>query len=50
MLLATVGVGIGSYIPLLLGDNDIFSVWSILGGLIGGIAGIWLGVKVSQNY
>lgn len=41
---------IGSYIPVLLGDNDFFSGWSILGGLIGGFVGIWLGVFVSKRW
>jgi len=46
LLFATVFGGIGSYIPVLFGNNDVFSGWSILGGLIGGIFGIWLATVV----
>ena len=41
MLGATVGGAVGGYIPTLLGA-DVFSAWGILGGLIGGLGGIWL--------
>jgi len=39
---------VGAYIPILLGDRELISGWSILGGLIGGFIGIWLGVIVSK--
>jgi len=39
---------VGAYIPTLLGDRELISGWSILGGLIGGFIGIWLGVIVSK--
>jgi len=35
----------GSYVPVLFGDHDLLSGWSILGGMIGGFFGIWVGVK-----
>jgi uncharacterized membrane protein YfcA len=38
----------GSYVPVLFGDNDFFSGWSILGSMIGGFFGIWVGAKVSK--
>ena len=41
---------IGSYIPVLLGDHDLLGGWSILGGVIGGLFGIWVGVKLSKRY
>jgi hypothetical protein len=41
---------IGSYIPVLFGDNDLLSGWSILGGVIGGLFGIWLAVKLSKRF
>jgi hypothetical protein len=41
---------IGSYIPVLLGDNDLLSGWSILGGVIGGLFGIWVGVKLAKRF
>lgn len=40
---------IGSYIPLLLGEKEIFSLWGVLGGLVGGIFGIWIGVVISKK-
>lgn len=48
LLFATVFGAAGSYLPFLFGDKDIFSGWSILGGMIGGFFGIWLGVKFSK--
>lgn len=39
---------IGSYIPVLLGDSSFLSAWSILGALVGGIFGIFVGVKLSN--
>lgn len=38
----------GSYLPFLFGDKDLFSPWSILCGTIGGLIGIWVGVKISK--
>jgi len=40
---------LGSYLPILFGDN-IFSGWSILGGFVGGIFGIWIGIIVSKRF
>ncbi len=48
LLCAAVFGAIGSYIPVLFGDNDLLSGWSILGGMIGGFFGIWVGVKISK--
>jgi uncharacterized membrane protein YfcA len=48
LVFATIFGAAGSYVPFLFGDQDIFSAWSILGGMIGGFFGIWLGVKVSK--
>jgi hypothetical protein len=39
----------GNFVPTLFGDVDIFSVWSILGGLVGGLFGVWVGVVVSKR-
>jgi hypothetical protein len=36
----------GAYVPVLFGDSDPLSGWSILGGMIGGFFGIWVGYKV----
>ena len=47
MLGSVVFGAIGSYVPVLFGgDIDSMIGWSILGGLIGGIFGIWAAVKV----
>ena len=52
-LLITIGMGVGStlgaFLPLLWGDGDMLGGASILFGLIGGIAGIWLGVMASKQ-
>jgi len=49
LLFATVFGAIGGYIPVLFGDGT-FDIWSILGGMVGGFFGIWLGVKVSKRW
>jgi hypothetical protein len=48
LIFATVFGIAGSYVPVLFGDNDLLSGWSILGGMIGGFFGIWAGVKISK--
>jgi len=40
---------VGAYIPVLFGDS-LLDGWSILGGLIGGLFGVWLGVVVSKQW
>lgn len=51
LLFVTIFSTVGSYVPVLLGDDGGFlSGWSILGGLVGGIFGIWLAVWVSKRY
>lgn len=40
----------GNFAPMLFGNNDIFSGWAILGGLVGGIFGVWVGVMVSKRF
>ena len=45
---ATIGGIAGGYAPMLFGETDIFSVWGILGSVIGGIAGILLGYKLAS--
>lgn len=42
--------GIGSYIPVAMGVDSGFGGWSILGGVIGGFVGIWLGVQIAKRY
>lgn len=45
LLGATIFGLIGAYVPVLFGDNDLLSGWSILGSMIGGFFGIWVGYK-----
>ncbi len=40
----------GAYVPVLFGDTGMFSGWSILGGLIGGMFGIWATVAVLKRW
>lgn len=50
MLLMGVGSTVGGFVPYVLGDKDMLSVWPILGTIVGGIIGIWAGVKLSRLY
>lgn len=50
LLMATIGSVAGAYVPVLFGDNDPLSGASILGGMIGGFVGIWLGAVLSKRY
>lgn len=50
LLFATVFSIAGAYVPVLFGDSDMFSGWSILGGLVGGLFGIWVGAVVSKRW
>lgn len=50
LFMATIGGGIGGYMPVLLADSSVLDGWSILGGLGGGLLGIWLGVKLAKRY
>lgn len=48
MIMSTLGMTVGGAIPALFGAS-MLGGWSILGGLIGGFVGIWLGVVVSRQ-
>lgn len=50
MLMMGVGSTVGGLVPYLLGDQDLVSVWPIIGSIIGGVIGIWLGVKISKGF
>jgi outer membrane lipoprotein SlyB len=45
-LCAVAGSIIGGYLPAVLGDGSLFL--SLLFGAIGGVAGVWAGVKISD--
>jgi len=51
IILLSAGVcgAIGGYVPVLFGDSNLLDGWSILGGFVGGILGIWLGVVISKK-
>ena len=46
-LLIFIGGAIGSYVPVLFGQSA-FSFISIIGGLVGSIAGVWAAVKLND--
>jgi hypothetical protein len=50
MLFAIIFSALGGYLPVLLGDHDLFGGWSILGGFLGGLFGIWLGVVILKRW
>ncbi len=50
LFFATVFSILGGYLPVLLGDTELLDGWSILGGLVGGLFGIWLGVFVLKRW
>jgi hypothetical protein len=43
---AFIGSSLGGYVPVIWGAS-LFSGWSILLSGVGGLAGIWLAVKVT---
>lgn len=43
-----VGSTVGALLPGLWGDSNILGGTSILLGLVGGIIGIWVGVKAAK--
>jgi len=45
----SIGGIIGGYLPVLLFHAGNFSIWSILGGGIGSIAGVWAAVKLNNS-
>lgn len=47
---ATIGMAIGSYAPVLIGDTALLDGWSVLGGFVGGIAGIAIAVWLGRRY
>jgi uncharacterized membrane protein YfcA len=49
MIMMSVGMTIGGLVPWLFGDHDVSSGWPILGGLVGGIIGIWAGAKLAKK-
>lgn len=50
LLMATIGGIAGAYVPVLFGDSSLLDGWMILTSTIGGLLGIWAGVKISKRY
>jgi hypothetical protein len=44
-LFAIIGSTVGSYVPAIFGAS-LLSPISLIGGLVGGIAGIWLALRM----
>jgi hypothetical protein len=45
-----IGGTVGSYLPVILFHAGFFSLWSIVGSLIGSFAGLWVGYKLSTEF
>jgi uncharacterized membrane protein YeaQ/YmgE (transglycosylase-associated protein family) len=44
-----VGSTVGGFVPSAWGDNNFFSMSGILLSVVGGVAGIWAGYRLSQS-
>ena len=44
----TIGGALGAYLPVWLFKVDAMSLWSILLGAVGSLAGLWAGYKFGQ--
>lgn len=50
MTFAVIGMTVGGCIPMLWGDYNFVDVPSLLLGMVGGFAGIWLAVWLGKRY
>ena len=50
LFFATLGGLVGGYLPMLFGDTELLDGWTVLGGFVGGLLGIWLGAYVSKRW
>lgn len=50
VICAVIGMSVGGYLPVLIGIDNGLGVWSILGGFVGGILGIWVGVVLGRRF
>lgn len=46
----TIGMTVGGALPMFFGDNSLLDGWTLLGGLVGGLFGVWVGVKLLKLY
>ena len=44
---ATAGLFVGGYVPVLWGASS-FSLQSLVFGALGGVAGVWAGVRIAE--
>ena len=44
-----VGSSLGGYLPTLFGA-DMFSLWALLGGTVGGVAGVFAGNAAAKRF
>lgn len=47
-IIVSLGMGLGSYLPVLFGQS-LLGGWSILGGFVGGICGVVLFAKLRKQ-
>lgn len=47
---AVLGMTIGGALPMLWGGDGLLDPMGILLGMVGGLVGIWLAVKISKWY
>lgn len=45
-----IGSTLGGYLPALWGDQSLFSLTGIFFSLAGGLAGVWAGYRLYQNF
>ena len=45
-----IGGTLGSWLGALVDRGNWFGGWSLLGSVIGSLAGIWIVYKINQNY
>lgn len=50
LICSSIGAVVGAYLPVWLFKVSEFSVWSIIGGIAGGLVGIWLAVKLNDYF
>jgi hypothetical protein len=44
-----VGSSVGGYAPTLF-HRDAFSLWGVLGSTLGGLVGIWAGLRLADRW